>query len=89
MYLRFIQSFSYERLACLFRDLFGLGVSEGAQHNMLRRAKPRFDKEVEAILARRRELVELGFPARRQHTARHRGHGIVAEVLGGHRSSAQ
>lgn len=55
VYLRFVQAISYERLARLFRDLFGLGVSEGALNAMLRRAKPCFDKETAAILERLRK----------------------------------
>ena len=55
MYLRFIHAISYERLVRLFRDLFGLAISEGGIDAMLRRAKPRFDKEVTAILARLRK----------------------------------
>ena len=55
VYLRFVQSISYERLARLFRDLFGLGISEGALNAMLRRAKPCFDRDVTAILARLRK----------------------------------
>ena len=54
IYLRFIQNISYQRLACLFRDLFGLVLSVGALDAMLQRAKPCFDREVTAILARLR-----------------------------------
>ena len=55
VYLRFVHAVSYERLARLFRDLFGLGISEGALDTMLRRAKPCFDRDVTAILARLRK----------------------------------
>lgn len=55
LYLRFIHAISYERLARLFRDLFGLVVSEGGLNGMLQRAKPCFDREVGAILARLRK----------------------------------
>ncbi len=55
LYLRFVQAVSYERLARLFRDLFGLAVSEGGLDAMLRRAKPCFDRDVMAILARLRK----------------------------------
>ncbi len=55
IYLRFIHAISYERLARLFRALFGLGVSEGGLNAMLQRAKPCFDKQVEAILSRLRK----------------------------------
>ena len=54
IYLRFIQNISYQRLARLFRDLFGLVLSVGALDAMLHRAKPCFDREVTAILARLR-----------------------------------
>jgi len=54
MYLRFVQAVSYERLARLFNDLFGLKISEGGLNAMLRRAKPCFDKEIAAILKRLR-----------------------------------
>lgn len=55
VYLRFVQAISYERLARCFRDLFGLSISEGALNAMLRRTKPRFDKETEGILKRLRK----------------------------------
>lgn len=55
IYLRFVQAISYERLARCFRDLFGLGVSEGALNAMLHRSKPRFDEETEGILKRLRK----------------------------------
>jgi transposase len=55
LYLRFIHAISYERLVRLFRDLFGLGISEGGLNGMLQRAKPSFDREVGAILARLRK----------------------------------
>ena len=55
LYLRIVHAVSYERLARLFLDLFGLGVSEGALDAMLRRAKPCFDHDVAAILARLRK----------------------------------
>jgi transposase len=54
IYLRFIQNISYQRLARLFRDLFDLVLSVGALDAMLQRAKPCFDREVTAILARLR-----------------------------------
>jgi transposase len=55
LYLRFTHAISYERLARLFHDLFGLVVSEGGLNGRLRRAKPHFDREVGAILARLRK----------------------------------
>ena len=54
IYLRFVHAISYQRLSRLFRHLFALSVSEGALDGMFRRAKPRFDGEVGAILARLR-----------------------------------
>jgi transposase len=55
LYLRIVHAVSYERLARLFRDLFGLGISEGALDAMLRRAKPSFDRDSASILARLRK----------------------------------
>lgn len=54
LYLRFVHAISYRRLTRLFLHLFALEISEGALDAMFRRAKPRFDDEVEAILARLR-----------------------------------
>lgn len=54
LYLRFVHAISYQRLSRLFQHLFSLSISEGALDNMFRRAKPRFDGEVGAILARLR-----------------------------------
>lgn len=45
IYLKGFQALSYERLSGLFRDIFGLGVSEGALMNMFIRARPRFGIE--------------------------------------------
>ena len=47
IYLKGFQALSYERLSGLFRDVFGLGVSEGALMNMFVRAHPRFGTEAE------------------------------------------
>ena len=55
LYLRVIQNISYQRLVRLFRDLFGLVISEGALDALFKRAKPRFDAEVAAILSRLRK----------------------------------
>jgi transposase len=55
LYLRFIHAISYERLTRLFHDVFGLCISEGGLNALLQRAKPRFDRQVEAILARLRK----------------------------------
>jgi transposase len=54
IYLRFTHAISYRRLNQLFLHLYGLRISEGALDAMLQRAKPCFDNEVAAILARLR-----------------------------------
>lgn len=54
MYLRFTHAISYQRLSRLLLDLFGLAISEGALDAAFQRAKPRFDAEIGAILARLR-----------------------------------
>ena len=54
IYLRFTHAISYQRLTRLFLHLFALQISEGALDAMFRRAKPCFDNEVAAILARLR-----------------------------------
>jgi len=54
IYLRFTHAISYQRLSRLFLHLFALRISEGALDAMFRRAKPCFDNEVAAILARLR-----------------------------------
>jgi transposase len=54
IYLRFTHAISYRRLSQLFMHLYALAISEGALDAMLRRAKPCFDNEVAAILARLR-----------------------------------
>jgi transposase len=54
MYLRFVHAVSYQRLARLLMELFGLAISEGALDAAFRRGKPRFDADVAAILARLR-----------------------------------
>jgi transposase len=54
IYLRFTHAISYQRLSRLFLHLFALQISEGALDAMFRRAKPCFDNEVAAILARLR-----------------------------------
>lgn len=45
IYLKGFHALSYERLSGLFRDIFGLGVSEGALMNMFIRARPQFGNE--------------------------------------------
>lgn len=54
LYLRFTHAISYRRLSRLFLHLFALEISEGALDALFRRAKPCFDTEVAAILARLR-----------------------------------
>ena len=54
LYLRFTHAISYRRLSQLFLHLYALQISEGALDAMLQRAKPCFDSEVMAILARLR-----------------------------------
>jgi len=54
LYLRFTHAISYQRLTRLMLELFGLSISEGALDAAFRRAMPRFDAEVSAILARLR-----------------------------------
>ena len=52
LYLRFTHAISDKRLSQLFLHRFALSISEGALDAMFRRAKPRFDDRVAAILAR-------------------------------------
>jgi transposase len=54
IYLRVIHAVSYRRLPRLFTELFALAISEGALDAAFRRAKPGFDADVGAILARLR-----------------------------------
>src|SRR3954466_2293723 len=54
LHLRFTHAVSYRRLTRLFLHLFALPISEGALDGLFRRAKPRFDDEAAAILARLR-----------------------------------
>ncbi|OYV71054.1 MAG: hypothetical protein B7Z67_02445 [Acidiphilium sp. 21-60-14] len=54
IYLRVIHAVSYRRLSRLFTELFALAISEGALDAAFRRAKPGFDADVGAILARLR-----------------------------------
>jgi transposase len=54
IYLRFTHAISYRRLTQLFQHLYALQISEGALDAMLQRARPGFDNEVAAILARLR-----------------------------------
>jgi transposase len=52
LYLRFSHAISYRRLSQLLLHLYALQISEGALDAMLQRAKPCFDSEVMAILAK-------------------------------------
>jgi transposase len=54
IYLRTTHAISYQRLSRLFLHLFGLHISEGALDAMFRRARPCFDDQLAAILARLR-----------------------------------
>jgi transposase len=54
IYLRFTHAISYRRLTQLFHHIYALQISEGGLDAMLQRAKPCFDNEVAAILARLR-----------------------------------
>jgi transposase len=60
LYLRFTHAISYRRLSQLFLHLYALQISEGALDAMLQRAKPCFDSEVMAILARLRRSRIVG-----------------------------
>jgi transposase len=51
-YLRYTHAISYERLAALFTQVFGLDISEGALANLFQRVKPRLDHHVAEILTR-------------------------------------
>jgi transposase len=55
IYLKGFQALSYERLRLLFRDAFGLIVSEGALMNMFIRSHPRFEIEADKAKAVLRE----------------------------------
>jgi transposase len=60
IYLRFTHAISYRRLSQLFLHLYALRISEGALDAMLQRAKPCFDNQVLAILARLRRSRIVG-----------------------------
>jgi transposase len=60
LYLRFTHAISYRRLSQLFLHLYALQISEGALDAMFQRAKPCFDGEVMAILARLRRSRIVG-----------------------------
>ncbi len=50
--LHHCQAIGFERLAALFRDIFGLPISEGALASLFKRVKPRFDEQAIAIKQR-------------------------------------
>jgi len=58
--LRFTHAISYRRLVQVLLHLYALQISEGALDAMLQRAKPCFDSEVMAILARLRRSRVVG-----------------------------
>jgi transposase len=60
IYLRAVHAISYRRLARLMLELVGLAISEGALDAAFRRARPGFDAEVGAILARLRRARVVG-----------------------------
>jgi len=49
VYLHYTQAISYERLAALMREVFGVSISEGAIANMAARARERFSGAAERI----------------------------------------
>ena len=52
VYLHHYQAIGFERLCALFRDIFGVPISEGALANLFKRVKPRFDEQAAAIKER-------------------------------------
>jgi transposase len=54
VYRRYNQAISYERLAGLFGEVFGLAISEGALANLFQGVKPRLEAEVTQIVERLR-----------------------------------
>jgi transposase len=53
-YLRYTHAISYERLAALLSQVFGLDISEGGLANLFQRVKGRLDHRVTEILTRLR-----------------------------------
>ena len=51
-YLCYVHAISYQRLCPLFRDVFGLQISEGALANLFRRVQGRLGDMLEEIRAR-------------------------------------
>ena len=96
IYLRYTHAISYRRLTQLFLHLYALQISEGALDAMFQRAKPCFDNEFVAILARlRRSRIvcsdETSVLQNDQvviHVVRNsRAASVVADVMDGHRPS--
>jgi transposase len=54
-YLRYTHAISYERLAALLAQVFGLSISEGALANLFQGVKARLDHRVAEILTRLRK----------------------------------
>jgi transposase len=52
VYPHHCQAIGFERLSALFRDIFGLPISEEALANLFKRVKPRFDEQAAAIKER-------------------------------------
>lgn len=52
VYLRYGHAISYQRLSQMWREVFGLKLSEGALANLFERIKTRLDPQVEEILQR-------------------------------------
>ena len=59
-YLRYTHAISYERLAALFTQVYGVPISEGALANLFQRVKPRLDHRVAEILTRLRSSRLIG-----------------------------
>ena len=60
IYLHTIHAISFERLAALMQDMFGLSISEGAIANILARAKAPVDAAVADITAELRQAGVIG-----------------------------
>jgi transposase len=59
-YLRYTHAISYERLAALFTQVYGVPISEGALANLFQRVKTRLDDRVAEILTRLRSSRLIG-----------------------------
>jgi transposase len=60
IYLRYTHAISYERLAALFGQVYGVPISEGALANLFQRVKHRLDHRVAEILTRLRSSRLIG-----------------------------